>query len=251
MSKLLDAYLWGYQHYEAGDNSFRKFKEFYPDSNIFLRVDNDGDYDNYKTVAKKYNVDISKTEIKIGYPGNFNEKNIGRVAWPKENTFEWLNGIYLACKKSTAKYMIILEEDVFLLKPISIIDTDFGAAIFNSENAIPPVITDFIKSVGGNTSVSNYGCCGGCIINVKEFISNWETHKDTLWGEYDTILKSTRLIGWSDCVLQVIMQMGDSSIVYNEQLVEPWMQSKGWIDDDWKNYEIINYLKDLEEIKKL
>ena len=251
MSKLIDAYLWGYQHYEAADNSFRKFKEFYQNSDIFVRVDNDGDYENYETVAKKYNANISKTEIKIGYPGNFNEKDIGRASWPKENTFEWFNGIYLACKQSTAKYMIILEEDVFLLKPISIIDTDFGVAVLKSGNQIPDRIMNFIKSVNGNTSMTRYGCCGGCIINVSEFISNWETHKDELWSEYDDILKFTKLIGWSDCVLQVIMQMGGSSVVYNEQLVEPWMEDEGWINDDWRNYEIINYLKDIEEIRKL
>jgi len=251
MENNISAYLWGYQHYEAADNSFRKFKEFYPNSDIFVRVDNDGDYDNYEKVAKKYNADISKTEIKIGYPGNFNEKNIGRESWPKENTFEWLNGIYLACKKSTAKYMIILEEDVFLLKPISIINTDFGAAVIDSDNEMPNRIIDLIKSVDGNTLMTSYGCCGGCIINIKEFISNWETHKDVLWNDYDNILISTNLIGWSDCVLQVIMQMGGSSIVYNKQLVEPWMQTQGWISDDWRNYEIINYLKDIEEIRKL
>lgn len=251
MNNLIDAYLWGYQNYEAADNSFRKFKEFYPNSDIFVTIDIGGDYDNYEKIASKYNATISKNKIKIGYPGNFNEKEIGRVAWPKENTFEWFDGIYSACKRSTAKYMIILEEDVFVLKPISIINDDFGAAIFISNNLIPDSIINFIESVLGNTSARYYGCCGGCIINVSDFIRSWETHKNSLWYNYDSLLKSTKLIGWSDCVLQVIMQMGGSKIVDNLQIVEPWMQEFGWIDDEWRNYEIINYLKDIEEIRKL
>jgi hypothetical protein len=251
MGKIIDAYLWGYKNYEAADVSFRKFKEFYPNSNIFIRVDIDGDYENYEKVANKYNANISKTPIKIGYPGNFNEKNIGRDGWPKENTFEWLNGIYLACKKSTSKYMIILEEDVFILKPITILNGEFGAAIVRTNNTMPYPVMNFIKSLFGNTSYNKYGCCGGCIINVEDFIRGWEYTKDELWQQYDILLNQTKLIGWSDCVLQIIIQCSGSSIVINEQLVEPWMQSEGWISDDWRNYEIINYLKDIEIIKSL
>jgi hypothetical protein len=37
--KLLNAYLWGYKNWEAANHSFRKFKEFYPDGDIFIKVD--------------------------------------------------------------------------------------------------------------------------------------------------------------------------------------------------------------------
>ena len=43
MTKWLNAYLWGYKNWEAADHSLRKFKEFYPDGDIYIKVDANGD----------------------------------------------------------------------------------------------------------------------------------------------------------------------------------------------------------------
>ena len=42
MNKWLNAYLWGYKNWEAADHVFRKFREFYPDGDIFIKVDDNG-----------------------------------------------------------------------------------------------------------------------------------------------------------------------------------------------------------------
>jgi hypothetical protein len=253
MGNNLSAYLWGYKNTIAGNKTFELFRKIYQTEDLFCRVDIDGDIDTYKTISNKWNANFSINSIKVGYCGNFDASNhnIGRLGWPKENAFEWLNGIYQACIKTNSTYMIILEEDVFILKPISIIKTNFGAAVVKNNNPIPPIILDFIKLVNGNTQNTTYGCCGGCIINVSDFIVGWDLCKDLLWKYYDTIFTQTKLIGWSDCILQVIIQCGGGDVVVNKKLVEPWMQKEGWISDDWRNYEIVNYLKDLEIIKTL
>jgi hypothetical protein len=253
MKELISGYLWGYKNIEAGDKSFEKFRKIYPNSDLFCRVDIDGDIDGYTKISEKYNAKLSINSIKVGYCGNFSASNhdVGRDGWPKENAFEWLNGIYSACLKTSAKYMIILEEDVFVLKPITILDKEFGAATVRTNNIIPTSIMQFIKSLGGNTTDDKYGCCGGCIINVEDFIRGWEFCKDELWDNYDIIFKQTKLIGWSDCILQIVIQCSGTKIIVNEQLVEPWMVEQGWIDKDWKEFEIVNYLKDIEIIKSL
>lgn len=253
MKELISGYLWGYKNIEAGNKSFQKLREIYPTSDLFCRVDIDGDINGYTDISKKWNASFSINSIKVGYCGNFSASNhdVGRDGWPKENAFEWLNGIYLACLKTSAKYMIILEEDVFILKPITILDKEFGAATVKTNNIIPVSIMQFIKSLGGNTTDNKYGCCGGCLINVEDFIRGWEFCKDELWDNYDTIFKQTKLIGWSDCILQVVIQCSGSRIIVNEELVEPWMVEQGWINKDWKEFEIVNYLKDEEIIKSL
>lgn len=250
MENNISGYLWGYKNPNAGYKSFEKFRNLYSKSDLFCRVDIGGDIESYKKICNEFDAQFSVNSIKVGYCGNFesSKHNIGRDGWPKENAFEWLNGIYDACLKTSSKYMIILEEDVFVLKKISIVDEEFGAAIVRNNNIIPISIINFIKSIGGNSSHNAYGCCGGCIINVKDFIRGWEFCKDELWDAYDDIFKQTKLIGWSDCILQVIIQCSGSKIVTNNQLVEPWMVEKKWIDRDWKEFEIVNYLKDINQL---
>lgn len=252
MDNILSGYLWGYKKWEAADVSFRKFKEFYPNSNLFCRVDLEGDYDGYKNICDKWEVSCYKNDFQIGYCGDFTSHlKTGREYWPVENAFEWLDNLYYICKKSFSKYMIVLEEDVFILNNISILKEDFDAAIMRTENIFHPRILNFINSFNGNIDSKLYGCCGGCIINVKKFIYSWELCREKLWEEYYDIANYTKTIGWVDCILQVVIQCGGGKILINEGLIEPWMEEKGWSKGSWKNYEIVNYLKDMEEIKKL
>ena len=88
MNKWLNAYLWGYKDWEAADHSFRKFREFYPDGDIYIKVDDNGDFENYKKVAEKYNAECSKNPFQIGYPGNFKDYNI------EENVGQWIMHFY-------------------------------------------------------------------------------------------------------------------------------------------------------------
>ena len=65
--KLLNAYLWGYKNPEAADHSFRKFKEFYPDGDTFIVVDNTGDEDD-KMIAVFLDIEatgLSYTQDKL------------------------------------------------------------------------------------------------------------------------------------------------------------------------------------------
>ena len=60
---------------------------------------------------------------------NFGDRDIGYDYWSKEKALEWLRGVYAACKKTDSKYMMLFEEDDFVLENISILDTDFSMAI--------------------------------------------------------------------------------------------------------------------------
>jgi hypothetical protein len=244
---MISAYLWGYKNYEAGSKSIDTFRKFYPNNDVFIRIDTDGDFENYKKSTIDYDVDIEYQKNKIGYPGNFEASghSVGRDHWPYENLHTFLTSIYDCCKQTNSKYMIILEEDVFLLKAISIIDTEFGIAIAPNKNHFPNRMVQFILSLNGNILSNGYGACGGTIINTKQFIRGYELTMNPLKSEFDDISKYTHLVGWSDMMIQVIIMCIGGSVVVNNQLVEPWFQEKGWINDDWRNYELVNYLKDI------
>ena len=65
-----------------------------------------------------------------------------------------------------------------------------------------------------------------------------------LENQFEDISTHTKLVGWSDMMLQVIVMCGSGSVAINWQLIEPWMEEQRWILDSWVNYEIVNYLKD-------
>ena len=244
---LISAYLWGYKNYQAGSKSIETFRKFYPESDVFIRIDTDGDFENYKESTNEFNVDIAYQKNKIGYPGKFlaSGHDAGRDHWPYENLHTFLTSIYDCCKQTDSKYMVILEEDVFLLKPISIIDTEFGIAIVRNRNQFSEELRKFIKSVEGNLESQGYGACGGAIINTQDFINGYDIAMNPLEEQFDDIANKTKLVGWSDMMIQVIIMCCKGKVVVNPQLIEPWMESQNWISDSWKNYEMVNYLKDI------
>lgn len=251
MKKELSAYLWGYKNYLAGSKSVETFRNFYPDSDVFVRIDTDGDMENYKSSLENFNVNIDFQKSKLGYPGKFapSGHDAGREHWPYKNLYTWLKSIYDCCKQTQSKYMIILEEDVFVLKNISIIKKDFGVAIVRNRNSFPTVMYKFIETFNGNSTPTGYGACGGAIINTEIFIKGFDMVMDTLEKQFDELASHTKLVGWSDLMLQVVIMCAGGSVIVNEQMAEPWMQEQGWIKDSWKNYEIVNYLKNISELE--
>jgi hypothetical protein len=262
MRKWLSAYLWGYKNWQAADHSFRKFREFYPDGDIYIKVDDNGDFENYKKIAVKYNAECSKNPFQIGYPGNFKDYDIGRECWPMDNALLWCDNIYWACKKSDSKFMIILEEDSFIIKPISIIkNNEFGIAGFEyNTNVIPDVLLDVIEQIGGNTNIpfgkwgKGYGAGGGFIVDCQKWIMSWEKFRPILELNYDMIASQSKLIGWSDCLAQLVIMAGGFEVVQNTQMVQIWYGDRPDLYPNytsWKDCEIVDYVKDIEIIKQL
>ena len=90
----------------------------------------------------------------------------------KEKAVEWLRGVYEACKKTDSKYMMLFEEDDFILKPISILSDEFSMAIHPTApsptgrmraNAIPYQFKQYAEAVGGIGDSPGYASGGGTI----------------------------------------------------------------------------------------
>jgi hypothetical protein len=259
--KLLNALLWGYKNWEAADHSLRKFKQFYPEGDIFLTVDREGDIENYKNLQTKYLASLSHNNIQIGYPGNFHNHKANRDCWPKENTLLWLDNIYNACKQGDSKFLIVLEEDGFILKPISILDRDFGIAVLEyNSNQLPQILLDLVDQLGGNSNIPlgkwgpGYGASGAFIVDCQKWIASWEYFRPILELNYDTIEQHSHLIGWPDCVAQLVVMVGGFEVVVNKQWAQAWWNERPDLYPQythWSDYEIVDYLKDMDIIKQL
>lgn len=252
---ILDGYLWGYKNWQAGDKVIKKFKEFYPDGQFQIIVDLGGDLKNYKKISKKYKTHIKENPFKIGYPGNHQDHNVGRDCWPKEETILWLKNIYDFCLISKAKYIIILEEDSFILKPISILQQNFDISVFEyNTNHIPKTLIDVVDQLEGNTNiplnkfgVKGYGAGGGFIINRQKWIESFEKFIPILDLNFDRIKEKTHLVGWSDCIAQILIMVGGGEVLQNPQMVQTWYHERPDLYPTythWKDYEIVDYIKD-------
>jgi hypothetical protein len=266
--KLLDGFLWGYSNWEAADVCFRKFRQFYPDGNIFIKIDLGGDIQNYEKIAEKYNAEIEVNPFRVGRCGIFGDyantsdgPENSRECWPKESAIQWCDNIYDACVKSDAKFLIIFEEDSFILKPISVLDKEFGIMVFEYNTTIfPDVLLYVIEQFGGNIKIplnmfgnKGYGAGGGFIIDRKKWIDSWERFRPFLEINYDEIKNFNNRIGWSDCIAQMVIMAGGYEVIQNPNYVQTWFEGSNLYPkcNNWREAEIVDYLKDLETIKTL
>ncbi len=272
MSKtLLSGYLWGYDRPNTADVIFRKFREFYKDGNLYFKMDVGGKEKEHKEICEKYGAEFSIQPMKVGRCGwmthyeeweDGDSETLKRACWPKENAFTWMDSLYEAAKKCGSKYLIALEDDTFILKPISIIQEDFGIAVVEYNcNEIHPYLLEFIESIDGNTDIpvnlfgnKGYGGQGGFIINCETFVKGWDKLKPILEERWDELREQTHLIGWVDVLPQLAVMAVNGSVVWNKQLVQTWFNERPDLypgHSNWRDYEIVDFLKDDEIIKSL
>jgi hypothetical protein len=255
MSKLISGYLWAFRNFESGVKSVKSLKKYYHDADIFINVDYDGDFENYVEHSKDINAIVTRNNFQLGYCGDFNsiygKVVVGRECWPKEHTFEWMRGLYEACLKTDSKYILLLEEDDFVLKPISILSEDFSMAIHPTDpspigikraNYIPNEFIMYSYERKGVTTAPGYGSGGGTVFNREHFIDAWQRVKEDLWKNYDQLKSVNKIIGWQDFVFQFIMMIAGYEIIQNHNLCEEWEVKH------WREFEIVTGLKTHTEI---
>ncbi len=248
MGKLISGYLWAWRNWEAGSKSVATLKKYYPDADIFINVDYDGDIDTYDKICNELGYTLSVNSFQLGYCGNFGDRNLGRECWPVESSVEWMDRLYNACLKTDSTYMLLMEEDDFVLKPISILSNSFSMATHPTypspagvyrANHIPSEFITFIQENGGNCTSNGYAAGGGTIFNRHEMILSWEKTRSILIEKYDYLKAINKIIGWQDYLMQFVMQMGGYQIIQNDKLCEHWE-----IPDRWQTFEIVTGLKE-------
>ena len=271
MKSLLSAYLWCYDKPEAADVSFRKFREFYKDGEIYCNVDLGGKIEEFKEVCDKWGAIMTVNPINVGRCGwmahyeNYEQTGpeLDRKCWPKENAFVWMDRLYQVAKECNSKYLISLEDDTYILKPISILNEEFGISVFEyNTNILPDSLLDVVNQLDGNVDIplnkfgnKAYGAGGGFIINCEQFVESWNKFRPILELNYDMIKDEySHLIGWVDVLPQLTIMIGGYRVIQNPQMVQTWYHERPDLYPTythWKNYEIADFVKDIEEIRKL
>ena len=252
MSKLISGYWWAWRETKAGKKSMQTLRKFYPDADLFINVDYEGDVEGYTKVGKELGATVTRNNFQLGYCGNFGDRDIGYEHWTKEKAVEWLRGVYEACKKTDSKYMMLFEEDDFILKPISILNEEFSMAIHPTApsptgrmraNAIPYQFKQYAEAVGGIGDSPGYASGGGTIFNRVQFIDSYERALDLYTKHFDEFCKTSKIYGWQDFLFQYIMQLAGYKIIQNPKLCELWEVP------NFKEFEILTGCKQPELVK--
>jgi hypothetical protein len=155
---------------------------------------------NYYDLCKKYNLEYYHSQIRMGYPSE-------PYGYPMETVLEFWERFYIACLRTDTTHLMYLEEDIKILKPITVPDDvevyGFDTCWPNGDkftNGFPDefikIITDFSGVV---PNVNGYGAEGGTIYKVDTFLNNFFKIKEWMHKNYNYIRNNVYpKMGWQD-----------------------------------------------------
>ena len=142
------------------------FRKIYPKSKIIIVSDNGNDY---SKIARKFDLDYSSNSERSSNGKQLSFNN-------RDQMIKWLTRLYDSITKISEGYVIILEDDVYVYKPVS--DLYFDLNGINPYEQIGGKVTKFLKTrnttIPENTKDFYFGGCGGAIIKRDFFVNNFK-----------------------------------------------------------------------------
>jgi hypothetical protein len=169
-------------------------RKHHPNNFYFLGIDTEHDFNEFAKNNNCHHVKFSP----IGPP-------IYPQGWNLDKSLQFLNRFYTACQMADTSHIIMMEDDVLLLKPITI-DPDWEHACADTKigNVIPEPVHDLIEQhCGKRPTFKQYGAGGGSIFKVKTFLDHYQTNVQWFKKHFDEIQKYYPTIGYLDCFMNV------------------------------------------------
>lgn len=194
----IDAFYLCYKNAKATLHVIDQFFSYYPNGTIYLHSDNGCYYHNLKNKYKN-----------IIY--TYHNFNVNPFKMNYDRSLEWAKRLYNTTKLSDKKYLLLLEDDVWVRDRVKInsihnmVGTNLGA-FFN--NHIFAYLRNYEKL---KTMKQIYSGCGGCIFE-KDIIKNQKFHNITKMINY----YCSRYALWGDQLLTLIIYLNDGTIGRSE-----------------------------------
>jgi hypothetical protein len=184
---------------EATKSVIENTRKHHKDDFYFLGIDG---MHEYQQIADDNNCHLQKYSAIGGpiYPNGYN----------LEHTLEFLDRFHTACQMATTSHIIMMEDDVLILKPITV-DPNWEHACADTKigNVIPEPVHDLIEHhCGKRPTFKQYGAGGGSIFKVKTFLDHYDTNVEWFKKHFDEISKAQL-----DCSRKV---QSDSCMVENK-----------------------------------
>lgn len=215
-------------------------RQHHPKGYYFLGVDNTF---SYQQVADIYKTDYKFYTTKVGGPK-------GDYGYRLDGTIEFLKRFRTACLLSRSSHIIMMEDDVLIVKPITV-DPDWEVACANIQigNVIPEPVHDLIEQhCGKRPTFKQYGAGGGSIFKVSTFLSNFDRNIKWFEEHFDKIQSYYPTIGYIDCFMNVYYYLCGKDYTANPHLADthnhrPGFDYETFISSQPTEIEIINNYK--------
>lgn len=215
-------------------------RQHHPKGYYFLGVDNTY---SYQTVADTYNTDYKFYHTKLGGPQ-------GDYGYRLEGVLEFLARFKTACLLSRSSHIIMMEDDVLIVKPITV-NPEWEQACANIKigNHIPEsVITMIEEHCGKRPTFTQYGGGGGSIFNVSTFLEHYDNNIEWFKKYFQMIQFYYPTIGYIDCFMNVYYYLCGKDYTVNPHLADthnhrPGYDYESFISNQPPEIEIINNYK--------
>jgi hypothetical protein len=215
-------------------------REHHKKDYYFLGVDNTF---SYQMVADIYKTDYKFYHTKLGGPQ-------GDYGYRLDGTLEFLSRFRTACLLSRSSHIIMMEDDVLIIKPITV-DPEWQQACANIKvgNVIPEsVITMIEEHCGKRPTFTQYGGGGGSIFKVSTFLEHYDSNIEWFKKYFDIIQLYYPTIGYIDCFMNVYYYLCGKDYTVNPHLADthnhrPGFDYETFISNQPTEIQIINNYK--------
>lgn len=224
---------------EATKSVIENTRKHHKDDFYFLGVDG---MHEYQQIADDNNCHLQKYSAIGGpiYPNGYN----------LEHTLEFLDRFHTACQMATTSHIIMMEDDVLILKPITI-DPNWEHACADTKigNVIPESVHDLIEQhCGKRPTFKQYGAGGGSIFKVKTFLDHYDTNVEWFKKHFDEIQSYYPTIGYLDCFMNVYYFLAGKNYSVNHRRTDTHNHKPGYDYESFisklpEDIEILNNYK--------
>lgn len=178
--------------------------------------------EDFSYLVNEYSVITVADGIRTGPP-------FGRYGYKLQQILEFFSRFKHACEISGAEYLVMLEDDVLVLKQITVPDGCEFMAHQQLGTILDHTVAEIIKYFSGNNDiVPIYACGGGSIFKTSIFLNNYEKIIDFYISNTDHIQKFYPTWGWIDCFMHIYYLMAGAKYTTNPFMVDTHIHRPGF-----------------------
>ena len=226
---------------KATEVMIENVRKHHPDNYYFLAID--GPRIEYMNLVEKFNLDHVSYDKPLGGP-------VAPYGYNLETTLRFLERFYEACKRCNTNHIIMMEDDVLIVKPITVNPRwDHVGADTKVGNVLPNIVLDLIQShCGSRPNPFQYGAGGGTIFNKNVFLVNYNKNVEWFKKHFENIQEYYPTIGYIDCFMNVYYWLCNKQYAGNPHRADthnhfPGFDYETFISNQPSEIEIINNYK--------
>ena len=209
----ISAFYQCYKQPRAFEHCLQQFRKHYPYA--VLWIVNDGGDTDLESIAQRYNSTYYK------YESNISNETPNTIYNSKSKITSWLNRLRQFLEYTQSDFFILLEDDVFIMKPITVSTLQHDINGCNKGVRFPTLIETLIRSHNPNVpSPLYYGGCGGCVFRV-DFFKRMFAQFDAIQLQIDTFESYSKDFA-TDLILSYLTWMNKGTIDMYPGFAEAW-----------------------------